>query len=493
MTTNLTTEERRLFSLVAQASRTNPFSALRKSLDRKIADIEGGTISTEKGEDTIKSVIAKVDRRIARLRQEGRDDIRKYGEQDRQLVEGVVLFDLFHRFIPKFDALIADQMMAGERNLPVSFASKVLNEFGKRGFSRTDAMRYFELYFQMRRAFFFIQKNLVGRSACMQALRESLWNNVFTHNIDWYDRFLWNRMEDFSTLILGPTGAGKGTSAMAIGRSGYIPFDENKGYFAESFTHSFTTLNLSQFSSGLIESELFGHKEGAFTGAVENYKGIFSRCSPYGAIFLDEIGEVGQSIQIKLLKVLEERIFTPVGSHQPSRFAGRVIAATNRPLVRMREEGAMRDDFYYRLCSDVITIPSLAQRIAEDPLELDDLVVHTVGRILGKTDIELVEMIVSEIKHSPGENYPWPGNVRELEQCVRRILLNRSYLPDTQSQAIAPAERLAREMMAGSLDAQALLNGYCCLLYRQLGTYEAVARRTRLDRRTVKKYIMGSS
>jgi hypothetical protein len=489
MTARLTSDERRLFTLVAQAARTNPFTGLRDALDVKIAGADGEGIPIGESDDVMDAVIAKVDRSIAVLRQEDRADIRKYGGQDRTLVEGVFLFDLFHRFIPHFDTLIADQMAAGERNLPVPFASKVSGMFRERGFSNADAKRYFELYFQMRRAFFFIQKNLVGRSACMHALRENLWNNVFTHNIDWYDRFLWNRMEDFSTLILGPTGAGKGTAAMAIGRSGYIPFDEKKGCFAESFTRSFTSLNLSQFSPTLIESELFGHKKGAFTGAVEDYKGIFDRCSPYGAIFLDEIGEVSQSVQIKLLQVLQERTFTPVGSHQPCRFAGRVIAATNRPLEHMRSEGVLRDDFYYRLCSDVITLPSLARRIAEDPLELDDLVIHTVNRILGAVNPELVTMIVAEIKRSPGATYPWPGNVRELEQCVRRILLNRSYTPETAVHTIAPADRLAREMTSGRLDAQSLLSGYCCLLYQQMGTYEAVARRTRLDRRTVKKYV----
>ena len=171
---------------------------------------------------------------------------------------------------------------------------------------------------------------------------------------------------------------------------------------------SFTSLNLSQFSPTLIESELFGHKKGAFTGAVEEYQGIFKRCSAYGAIFLDEIGEVGQNVQIKLLQVLQERTFTPVGSHQPSRFSGRVIAATNRPLAQMREAGLLRDDFYYRLCSDVITLPSLARRIAEDPMELDDLAAHTVTRILGRANAELAAMIAAEIRRQPGTAYDWP-------------------------------------------------------------------------------------
>jgi len=490
MTVALSPDDRRFMTWVSQAVKTNPFSEPREALDLKIAGGDAPAGLPDREPAMVRDIaIQKVSDRIDALERQGRAGINDYAGQDRELVATTFLFDVFHRFILQFDGLIADQIAAGQRSLPVKFAGQVLGLFSRRGFSDADARRYFELCFQLRRAFFFIQKNLVGRSPCMQKLRASLWNNVFTHNIDWYDRFLWNRMEDFSTLILGPTGAGKGTAAMAIGRSGYIPFDPQKGCFAESFTRSFTALNLSQFSPTLIESELFGHKKGAFTGAVEEYKGIFSRCSPYGAIFLDEIGEVGQNVQIKLLQVLQERTFTPVGSHQSSRFAGRVIAATNRPLAEMRKEGLLRDDFFYRLCSDVITLPSLAQRIAEDPLELDDLLAHTVTRILGKTNPELVAMIAAEIRRRPGPAYPWPGNVRELEQCVRRILLNRAYTPAPLGETLDPAERLAREMVAGRLDAQSLLTGYCHILYQRLGTYEAVARATSLDRRTVKKYI----
>ena len=127
-------------------------------------------------------------------------------------------------------------------------------------------------------------------------------------------------------MLLGETGTGKGTAAAAIGRSGYIPFDERQGRFAESFMRGFIALNLSQFPETLIESELFGHRKGAFTGAVEAHQGVLARCSPYGAIFLDEIGDVPVPVQIKLLQVLQERTFCPVGSHE----AGAVSRARHR-------------------------------------------------------------------------------------------------------------------------------------------------------------------
>jgi transcriptional regulator with GAF, ATPase, and Fis domain len=132
----------------------------------------------------------------------------------------------------------------------------------------------------------------------MKSLRLSLWNKIFTHDIDFYNRYLWDKMEDFSTLLLGETGTGKGTAALALGRSGFIPLDKRKKTFEKSFTRSFVSLNLSQFPETLIESALFGHKKGAFTGAIENYEGVFDRCSPYGSILLDEIDEISKPIQI---------------------------------------------------------------------------------------------------------------------------------------------------------------------------------------------------
>lgn len=481
----LTTEERSFFDLVSQAVLTNPFSDTRSEID----DLIAGLYAHDKGKESVDMAIREVDRRMAAMAVEDRADVSQYAGPDRRILVYSFLFGIFHHFAERMDEHIAAQVAAPDQRIAVPFADEMIHQLGERGFTHEEALRYFELCFQVRRAFYFIRENLVGRSPCMQSLREKLWNNVMTHNVDWYERYLWNRMEDFSTLILGPTGAGKGTAATAIGRSAYIPFDEKKGCFVTSFTESFISLNLSQYSETLIESELFGHKKGAFTGAVEEYKGVFQRCSPYGAIFLDEIGEVRQTIQIKLLQVLQERTFTPVGSHQQQRFSGRIIAATNRPLEELRSQGVMRDDFYYRLSSDVIEIPSLAQRIQEDPKELEDLLGHTLARILGKPSAELKSILLKAIKTQVDLDYTWPGNVRELEQCVRSMLLNRTYRPRRPEEPTSPHSKLTAAVANGTLDAQTLLTGYCFCLYSQHGTYEAVARQVRLDRRTVKKYV----
>jgi transcriptional regulator with GAF, ATPase, and Fis domain len=323
----------------------------------------------------------------------------------------------------------------------------------------------------------------------MRRLRHALWNNVFTSDVRTYVNHLWNRMEDFSTLMLGETGTGKTAAAAAIGRSGLIPYDHKRGRFAASFTSTFVAANLSQYPESLIESELFGHRKGAFTGAIDNHEGLFERLSNYGALFLDEIGEVSVPIQIKLLNVLQERRFSPVGSHEQVRFDGRVIAATNRPISELRESDAFRDDFLYRLCSDVIEVPPLRQRIEEHPAELEQLVSLLITRATGREAPELIDMVIGSLETSLPDAYSWPGNVRELEQAVRRILLNGHYQGIAAGDGGGDEQSLADEFREGRLTATELTTRYCRLLYAQLGSYEQVARRIELDRRTVKKYI----
>ncbi|MEE4609032.1 MAG: sigma 54-interacting transcriptional regulator [Desulfobacteraceae bacterium] len=478
--------ERDFFHLVYEAGVANPFGHEREEIELKIAGLYPDATRAERTAAATEAVA----RHIAVLEAENRADASRYEGDDQRLVRAVFLFEFFYGMRKKFDQSIIDQIQAGDTPARVSFAPEAYQLLLRRGFSEKDTRRYFALSYQLRRAYFFINRHLIGRSPVMRQLRRQLWENVFTHNLALYDRYLWNRMEDFSTLLLGGTGTGKGTAAMAIGRSGFIPYNEKKRCFEESFTRSFVSLNLSQFPETLIESELFGHKKGAFTGAVKNYSGIFERCSPFGAILLDEIGEVPNHLQIKLLQVLQERVFTPVGSHEKSRFEGRVIAATNRSIAELRQQGLFRDDFYYRLCSDMITVPPLRQRIEEDARELDDLVAFTLERLVGQPSPELAVLVRETINRELGPSYDWPGNVRELEQCVRRVLLRRTYEGDVTPASPDLEARLAEGIARGDIAAADLVSGYCALLYRRHGTFEEVARRTGLDRRTVKKYIV---
>jgi transcriptional regulator with PAS, ATPase and Fis domain len=327
----------------------------------------------------------------------------------------------------------------------------------------------------------------------MQRLRAALWNNMFTHDMRAYEAALWNRMEDFSTLLLGETGTGKGSAAAAIGRSIFIPYLVHERRFAVNFAESFIAINLSQFPETLIESELFGHRKGAFTGAIDHHQGVFERCNEHGALFLDEIGEVAIPVQIKLLQVLQERTFTPLGGRDKKRFSGRVIAATNRPLAELRQGGHFREDFYYRLCSDVIHVPTLRERIGQSPRELAQLVRLLLARTAGEAGGELHGYVLEVLKRDVPADYAWPGNVRELEQAVRRVLLTGRYMPEAAGPAAHDGEeRLIAQLRAGNLSADELLAGYSAMLYQRFGSYAAVAERTGLDPRTSRKHVLSA-
>ncbi len=486
---SLDSEEKIFFRTVYHAAFANPFSELREKLDRKIA----GLFPSNDPRQITTMCIREVDQRLRKLESQGRGDLNRYSEKDQETLRVVYLFDIFHKFRDDFDRLINDQIQAGDSPVTVDFAQKARQMLMDKGFSVQQFCHYFALSFQLRRAFYFISQTLVGESPCMRNLKKHLWYNVFTCNMLLYDQQLWNRMEDFSTLLLGETGTGKGTAARAIGRSGFIPFDEKKSSFTQSFTQAFSSLNLSQYPETLLESELFGHTKGAFTGAVDDYKGVFALCSPHGSILLDEIGEIPNHVQIKLLRVLQERSFSPVGSHASHRFQGRVIAATNRPRKDIMSGKVFRDDFYYRLCSDIIEVPRLAARIKEKPSELDDLLEFTIFRMTGVKSEEILVKVKRIIDRNLGKDYQWPGNVRELEQCVRSILLRRSYRGKENSgtRELSPDRILARGIEDRTIGVPDLVSGYCRLLYDTHGTYEKVARVTGLDRRTVKKYILG--
>lgn len=485
----LTTHERDFFKTVAQAAFTNPFSQNRVQLDRTIAGVD----TPMPWDKLVELATQRIELALAGLKKAGRDDISLYGSEDRELLQTAFLFDLYHRYRQAFDEFILRQQTTGDKPIPVPFARELLGKIKMLCMDEAEAVRYLGIFYQIRRAFYFIETDLIGLSPSMHALRLQLWNNIFTCNINWYEKHLWDRMEDFSTLLLGETGTGKGAAAAAIGRSGFIPYDQRTGCFAESFTRNFIAINLSQYPESLLESELFGHKKGAFTGAIDNHEGIFSRCTRHGSIFLDEIGDVSIPVQIKLLQILQERSFCPVGSHERLRFHGRVIAATNRPLEELRRTGQFRDDFYYRLCSDIIVVPPLRQRIQEEPAELEALIATILRRLVGEEAVPYARLLRETLVRDVGKNYLWPGNVRELEQAVRRIIITRHYCGDAGMASAGSLDQLTAGIDAATLDAASLLAGYCTLLFQRFGTYEEVARRTGLDRRTVKKYIQLNS
>ena len=483
----LSNQERKLFTLFSRAIFANPFTPERREID---CQISGLPANTPKG-TILEQVTDLAAEQIINLQNSGRQKITAFvKDADRELVKNLYLFHIFHQFSDILDRHILAQSSEKNRIIAFNDAKDALLTLKNFDFTQTESLHYFALFFQMRRAYFFIQRSLIGYSSAMMQLRAQLWHNIFTCDINRYTLGLWRRMEDFSTLLLGETGTGKSLAAAAIGRSGYIPFDQKKSSFKDNFATAFVSRNLSQYSEQLIESELFGHLKGAFTGAIKSHQGIFAMCSPHGSIFLDEIGDTTIPIQIKLLQVLQERIFSPVGSLEEKRFFGRVIVATNRPLEEMRRNGSFRNDFYFRLSSDIIKIPSLRERIAESPKELTLLIDFLLTRITGHRDKHLAKTVQRTITTKLGRDYPWNGNVRELEQCIRRVLLNNSCSGDQSSmQTTFAGLSVPQAIDKGEMNTTELTAHYCSVLYQKHTTYQAVSRITGLDWRTVKRYL----
>lgn len=474
---------------MARAAFANPFSQEREELDAELSESEPDDPWV------LEKLAARLEARLENLARGGVVRLDDYRGDDRELLSAAVLFHVFHRYLKELDTLIGEEER--EREKPrVRFARPLLGDLTRYGFTSTEAVRMLELFYQMRRAHSSVRLNIVGTGPSMRRVREELWNALFTRDIRRYERYLWSRMEDFSTLLVGETGTGKGEAARALGRSAFIPYDEKHETFRERMDDMFVPVHLSEFSESLIESELFGHKKGAFTGAIENHRGVLSRVKPHGTVFLDEIGEITLTTQVKLLRVLQDRMFTPVGGREPERFLGRVVAATHRSFDELRNEGRMRDDFFYRLCTNTIELPSLRTRLMESRTELPTLLSHLVARIVGEPSPELASEIERIIVRDLGPEHPFPGNVRELEQCVRRVLLTGTCKAQGSvalAQESEPLPEMLLQLLASTrVEAEELVRRYCAALYARTESYVEVARITGLDRRTVKKHVDGT-
>jgi transcriptional regulator with PAS, ATPase and Fis domain len=251
---------------------------------------------------------------------------------------------------------------------------------------------------------------------------------------------------------------------------------------------SFFPINVSALSPTLVESELFGHRRGSFTGAIGDRKGWLETCPALGSVFLDELGDLDPAIQVKLLRVIETRTFHPVGETASRQFSGKLIAATNRDLATGIRKGEFREDLYYRLCSDQIVTPALAEQLADSPETLNELIVYMARRVAGAEGDDLARDVTTWIEKNLGRDYAWPGNYRELEQCVKNVLIRRDYRP-ARTAAAGPMEEAVEDFRNGRVSADQLLSRYCTIVYKQTGSYEETARRLNLDRRTVKSKV----
>lgn len=232
-------------------------------------------------------------------------------------------------------------------------------------------------------------KGIVGRSATLQ------------HVLELVDMVA---ASDSTVLLLGETGTGKELIAHAIHERSIRS------------KRSLVKLNCAAIPSGLLESELFGHERGAFTGAIAPRAGRLDQADK-GTLFLDEVGDIPMELQPKLLRVLQEREFERLGSTQTRKVDVRLVAATHRNLEAMMCEGQFRDDLYYRLNVFPIEIPPLRERREDIPL----LTLHFIQRFAWRMD-KTIETIPCESMQAL-TRYNWPGNIRELQNLIERAVV----------------------------------------------------------------------
>jgi sigma-54 specific flagellar transcriptional regulator A len=206
-----------------------------------------------------------------------------------------------------------------------------------------------------------------------------------------------------NVLVLGPSGTGK----EVVARNIHLLSNRASG--------PFVPINCGAIPAELLESELFGHEKGAFTGAISTRKGRFELAQG-GTLFLDEIGDMPQPMQVKLLRVLQERIFERVGGAQTIKADVRIIAATHRDLETMISDGSFREDLYYRLNVFPIETPALSERADDLPLLINELLQRQYQAHQAK--VKFTERAVESLKL-----HPWPGNVRELANLLERMVI----------------------------------------------------------------------
>lgn len=290
------------------------------------------------------------------------------------------------------DRLYADQVALDHDLHLLSIISKMIAQAVRlRQEAQEERQRLIEQNTRLQRALAerFRPANIIGNSNAMQQV---------------YDLIAQVAKSDTTVLIRGESGVGKELVAHAI------------HYNSIRASKPFVKVNCAALPESVIESELFGHEKGAFTGAIYQRKGRFELADG-GTIFLDEIGDLSATTQIRLLRVLQEREFERVGGSETLRVNVRVITATNRDLENLMEEERFRQDLYYRLNVFPVHIPPLRER-RSDILDLANFFVEKYGKANGKTIRRISTPAIDMLSC-----YHWPGNVRELENCIERAVL----------------------------------------------------------------------
>ncbi len=274
-----------------------------------------------------------------------------------------------------------------------------------------------------------------------------------------------------NVLVSGESGTGKEVIARAIHNSGPR---KNK---------PFIPVNVTAIPETLLESELFGHVKGSFTGAVTDKKGLFEEANG-GTLFLDEIGDMSLTLQAKLLRVLQDKHVRPVGGNDLKQVDVRIISATHRDLKALSEEGKFREDLFYRLNVIPVRVPSLRERTEDIPL----LVNHFVSRFSAENGAHVDGITPDALAHLVAN--PWPGNVRELENVIERAVVlaqtNQITTPEVMGSAVESAKRTFQQIYSDTPTLERLEERYIKLILKQANNQkEEAAKILGISRRTL--------
>jgi DNA-binding NtrC family response regulator len=304
--------------------------------------------------------------------------------------------------------------------------------------------------------------NIIGKSPQMQKVFQLIKQVANTNS---------------NVIIYGKSGTGKELVAKAI------------HYNSPRRNKPFVAVNCSAIPESLLESELFGHEKGAFTGAVSSRKGLFEEANG-GTIFLDEVGDMSLAMQAKLLRVIEDKEIRAVGSDKPRKIDVRIIAATHKDLEKAVKEGTFREDLFYRLNVIPIYLPELRERVEDIPL-LVEYFLKKYGEEAGRPNIKISrEALACMMKYS------WPGNVRELENLIERLVvlspgdeITVNDLPEHIR--VCKVETLVEELTLGErITLEELEKRYILKVLRETGWHKSnAAKILGIDRRTLYRKI----
>jgi hypothetical protein len=475
--------------------------ALRSGL---LGDVErglvGGPLGTAKDclSRPLASLLEEVGRRLRAGVAPTAEEIEPY--------RGLAIYGLWDRFGDQLQQLVDDN------GVDVSFYDDFLRAYRAlfeqprlAGVVVPEPAHLLAIFYQARRACWFIATQIAGRSDAARRSRATIWRAIFGSDVRIYAGHLHRCVDEFPVLITGETGTGKDLAAKCLGWSRYIPFDPAARRFAAKYAEDFHVRSLVEVPADLLESTLFGHKKGSFTGAHEDRAGCLGLARANGMLFLDEIGEIPLPVQAKLLRPFQNREYVPLGETRPRSIHGRLVFATHRNLEAMIERGEFRADLYERMNGFRIHMPSLREMRPDGGL-LDYIDLYVGAKIDDPALRGIHALRVMRTIQDERADYEWPRNQRELKNYTERLLHGGAPvempaerpLPTHAAAGDTPPESLGVpssnilgwRAKTGQLDHVALLKTYVTYIFVYTGLNKSeTARLTGFDRRALSKWI----